>query len=71
MNFFLVKDAVFNKQLNSFFRYQLFQRLGSVRDVQQAALLGFLDPLVGVVVAVEHNAIMFLGGFLKQFLQVG
>ena len=70
MKFFFIEDFVRNKQLNSFFCYQLLQCLRSVGNIRQSAFFGFLDPLVGVVVAVEYNALMFLGGFLQQFLKI-
>jgi hypothetical protein len=37
-------------------------------EVRQAALLGFLVPILGVVVAIEHDAAMLGDDFLQHAL---
>ena len=66
VQFALVEDLELLERLDHVGLHDLGQRVDGVLQVQQAALAGFLLPLVRVAVAVEDDPLVLLDGLLQQ-----
>ena len=65
------EDFMFGKEFNVFLRDKGGEGIHGGFQIQQATALRFLHPFVGVVVAVEDDALMFRDSAADQLLQSG
>ena len=62
------EDVVFFEQLNVLSMSQIRQSLRSRFEVQQATFSSFLNPGIGITIAVEDDAFVSLVGFFNQII---
>ena len=69
VKFALVEHTVLFKQGHIFFFIESLESFHGCADVREAALGCFFDPFVGIAVAVENDALVFLHNLLQQVLE--
>ena len=70
IHFGLGEDMVFGKQIDVFLIHIMRQSIGGGTQVIQAAFFRFGHPFIGIVVAVEDDALMFGIGLNDQIMQI-
>ncbi len=68
-HFAAVHDAILFEQLNIFFLGEGLEGFHGGADIREATTFGFGNPFVGIAVAVENHALVFLHDLLQNLLQ--
>ena len=67
-NFGFSEDVMFFEQLNVLSMSQIRQSLRSRFEVQQATFSSFINPFIGITVAIEDDTFVSLVGFFNQII---